>query len=216
MSAIPFYSDHRTNQIRSSSYRRSGPGGSEGRRLSSTSLARLPLTCAVKRSVRLGLARYRLAIGLLILTGFFVLYMRYRYRQHVATSAQVPALVDLVLGRLSNQKVLGEEDIDDPWLFLPNLRDDVLRSVHSLSERDRIWQKVKAVVEQNSNVRTSQREGRSGEVGRAWEWIGPVAGDGVRRRKSGRVSWGADAKSESPVPEGMREAKKWDEPRPIY
>ena len=121
------------------------------------------------------------------------------------------------MGRLSNQKVLGEEDIDDPWLFLPNLRDDVLRSVHSLSERDRIWQKVKAVVEQNSNVRTSQREGRSGEVGRAWEWIGPVAGEGVRRRKSGRVSWGADVKSEeSPVPEGMREVKKWDEPRPIY
>src|SRR5687767_1286450 len=143
-SCLPFHfcSDQRTNQIRSSSYRRPGSTGSEGRRLSSTSLARLPLTCAVKRSVRLGLARYRLAIGLLILSGFFGLYMRARYRRHVATSAQVPALVDLVLGRLSNQKVLGEEDIDDPWLFLPNLRDDVLRSVHSLSERDRIWQKV--------------------------------------------------------------------------
>ncbi|KAL2212678.1 hypothetical protein CC79DRAFT_439864 [Sarocladium strictum] len=195
---------------------RPGSTGSEGRQLSSTSLARLPLTCAAKRSVRLGLARYRLPIGLLILSGLFGIYMRFRYRQHVALSAQVPALVDLVLGRLSNQKVLGEEDVDDPWLFLPNLRDDVLRSVHSLSERDRIWQKVKAVVELNSNVRTSQREGRSGEVGRAWEWIGPVAGDGVRRRKSGRVSWGADVKSESPVPEGPREVKKWDEPRPVY
>lgn len=142
--------------------------------------------------------------------------MRYKYRRHIATSAQVPALVDLVLGRLSNQKVLGEDDVDDPWLFLPNLRDDVLRSVHSLSERDRIWQKVKAVVELNSNVRTSQREGRSGEVGRAWEWIGPVAGDGARRRKSGRVSWGADVRSESPAVDDVREVKKWDEARPIY
>ncbi|KAF5010384.1 hypothetical protein FDECE_3463 [Fusarium decemcellulare] len=185
------------------------------RRLSSTSLARLPLTCALKRSLWLSLARYRLPIGLLMASIFSVFYMRARYRKHVATSAQVPALVDLVLGRLANQKELGEEDIDDPWLFLPNLRDDVLRSVHSLSERERIWQRVRVVVEQNSNVRTSQREGRSGEVGRAWEWIGPVAGEGARRRRSGRVSLGPEL-NESPEVRGTPEAKKWEEPRPIY
>lgn len=133
------------------------------------------------------------------------------------TSAQVPALVDLVLQRLSNQKELGEEEIDEPWLFLPNLRDDVLRSVHSLSERESIWQKVKSVVELNSNVRTSQREGRNGEVGRAWEWIGPIGGEVSRRRRSGRVSWGPEPKSESPeVKKEVPEVKKWDEPRPIY
>jgi hypothetical protein len=132
-------------------------------------------------------------------------------------SAQIPSLVDSVLQRLSNQKELGEEELDDPWLFLPNLRDDVLRSIHSLSERERIWQRVKAVVEQNSNVRTSQREGRSGEVGRAWEWIGPTAGEGARRRRSGRVSWLPDIQSESPEPSRViPEIKKWDEPRPIY
>lgn len=144
---------------------------------------------------------------------------RARYRKHLLVRAQVPALVDLVLKRLSNQKELGEEEIDEPWLFLPNLRDDVLRSVHSLSERERIWQKVRAVVELNSNVRTSQREGRNGEVGRAWEWIGPTATgiESARRRRSGRVSWGPEVKSESPEPsQGIREAKKWDEPRPIY
>lgn len=144
-----------------------------------------------------------------------VFYLRARYRRHLATSAQIPALVDLVLGRLANQKELGDEDLDDPWLFLPNLRDDVLRSVHSLSERDRIWQRVRAVVEQNSNVRTGQREGRSGEVGRAWEWIGPGKVEGVRRRKSGRVSWGPEM-AETPEARGGVENKKWDEPRPIY
>ncbi|RBR23625.1 uncharacterized protein FIESC28_03554 [Fusarium coffeatum] len=146
-----------------------------------------------------------------------VFYMRARYQKHVATKAQIPALVDTVLGRLANQKELGEEGIDDPWLFLPNLRDDVLRTVHSLSERERIWQRVRAVVEQNSNVRTSQREGRSGEVGRAWEWIGPVAGEGARRRRSGRVSVGPDLHTDSP--EGSKatsQMKKWEEPRPLY
>jgi hypothetical protein len=162
------------------------------------------------------LEKHRFTIGLLISFVTFVLYLRYRYRKHVSTSAQIPALVDQVLARLANQKELGDEDIDDPWLFLPNLRDDVLRAVHSLSERERIWQRVKAVVDQNSNIRTSQREGRSGEVGRAWEWIGPTAGEGARRRRSGRVSWISDTKTESPEPSKLPETKKWEEARPIY
>lgn len=146
-------------------------------------------------------------------------YARFRWRAHRAEVAQVPSLVDLVLARLASQKELGEEEIDDPWLFLPNLRDDVLRSVHSLDVRDRIWARVKSVVEQNSNVRTSQREGRSGEVGRAWEWIGPIGGESARRRKSGRVSWGADVKREDT--QEMTETStaprsKWEEARPMF
>lgn len=146
-----------------------------------------------------------------------ILYLRASYRKHRATSAQIPSLVDTVLGRLANQKELGDEDLDEPYLFLPNLRDDVLRSVHSLAERDRIWQRVRAVVEQNSNVRTSQREGRSGEVGRAWEWIGPSKGEGARRRRSGRVSWApSDMGADTPESKADVEVKKWEEPRPIY
>lgn len=163
------------------------------------------------------MARNRLSIGLLISFVTFILYLRHRYRKHLTTSAQVPALVDQVLARLANQKELGDEEIDDPWLFLPNLRDDVLRAVHSLSERERIWQKVKAVIDQNSNIRTSQREGRNGEVGRAWEWIGPIAGEGARRRRSGRVSLISDVNTESPEPSRVTpEVKKWEESRPIY
>lgn len=160
------------------------------------------------------MAKYRIPIGFVGLVALTILYLRRRYRKHVAATAQVPALVDLVLGRLANQKELGDEEIDDPWLFLPNLRDDVLRSVHSLSERERIWQKVKSVVSQNSNVRTSQREGRSGEVGRAWEWIGPVKGEGARRRRSGRVSLLPEMMNETPEP--TADTKKWQESRPIY
>ncbi|KAG5978997.1 hypothetical protein E4U55_005678 [Claviceps digitariae] len=195
----------------------SGSTHSSVRKLSSTSLARLPLTCAIKRSIWLGLARYRLAIGLLISLALGILYLRARYRRHVETSAQVPALVDLVLARLADQRELGEEDIDDPWLFLPNLRDDVLRRIHTLSERDRIWKRVRAVVEQNSNVRTGQRESRNGEVGRAWEWIGPTKGDGARRRRSVRASWAPESPSEdTPEAKSMPDFQKREESRPIY
>ncbi|ROW11543.1 hypothetical protein VMCG_01458 [Cytospora schulzeri] len=193
----------------------SGSGSVTNTYLASTSLARIPIGCAVRRSVRLGLERNRLSIISVALSILAVLYGRSRYRWYRTTSAQVPALVDLVLGRLATQKELAYEEggEDDPFLFLPNLRDDVLRSVHSLAQRERIWQRVKAVVEQNTNVRTGQREGNNGEVGRAWEWIGPIGAieNGARRRKGGRVSWET---------EGDRSAvhKTWEEPgsRPMY
>lgn len=155
-----------------------------------------------------------------------VLYGRRRFINNRALAAQIPALVDEVLDRLASQKeVAFEAGDDDAFLFLPNLRDDVLRSLHRLADRERLWQRVRAVVEQNSNVRTGQREGRNGEVGRAWEWIGPsrlsAPGDGsaVRRRKGGaRVSWGPDVKGEGEDSALERKAvhRKWEEGRPIY
>lgn len=209
----------RTNQNPRFVHRTSDSGAVPNTFLSSSSLARLPLTCAAKRSIRLGLARHRLQISVVVALIMTALYGRARFLAGRAAAAQVPALVDQVLDRLAQQKERGyEDDSDDPWLFLPNLRDDVLRSTHSLRQRERIWQRVIAVVEQNSNVRTGQREGRSGEVGRAWEWIGPTTGDSGRRRKSGRVSWGPDVKTEnSPTP--TREPglhQKWEEARPVY
>ncbi|KAI1172504.1 Man1-Src1p-C-terminal domain-containing protein [Nemania sp. FL0916] len=191
--------------------------------VSSTSLARIPLACAVRRSIRLGLARHRFEISVVIAFLVTAVYGRAHYVSDRAAAALVPSLVNDVLDRLAQQKDRGHEDddVDDPWLFLPNLRDDVLRSTHSLRQRERIWRRVIAVVEQNSNVRTGQREGRSGEVGRAWEWIGPTTGDsGGRRRKSGRISWGADVRSsdDSPASEDRSYLhQKWEEgSRPVY
>ena len=187
-----------------------------------------------------------------------MLWARRRIRTSRAAAAQVPALVDLVLERLAQQKRLaeygnegggGDDDDDeeeDPFLFLPNLRDDVLRSVHSLRQRENIWGRVRAVVEQNSNVRTAQREGRkTGEVGRAWEWIGalpappaPPAGYGYggyrRRRKSGRGASFYDVKREDSAPRPVKaegdgggaqqhkanpphhQHRRWEDSRPIY
>lgn len=158
-------------------------------------------------------------------------YGRNQYRVHRKTQAQIPGLVDIVLERLAAQKELAFEDgNDDAFLFLPNLRDDVLRSTHSLAQRERIWAKVRAVVEQNSNVRTGQRESHNGEVGRAWEWIGPSSigppgsaePGSSRRRKSGRVSFGPDVKGaiedvvSTPEAGEKKTVSKWEESRPIY
>ncbi|KAL1868695.1 inner nuclear membrane protein enriched at telomere/subtelomere region [Diaporthe australafricana] len=194
--------------------------------LASTSLARLPLGCAARRSVRLGLERHRLSIVSVVISILSALYGRSKYRTHRAISAQIPGLVDLVLDRLSAQKELAYDDEDgenDAFLFLPHLRDDVLRAVHSVSQRDRIWKRVRAVIEQNSNVRTGQREGVNGEIGRAWEWIGPSGAveGGARRRRIGQKSLDPDDTEfgdQTPFVDRSAVHKKWEEPgsRPIY
>lgn len=75
------------------------------------------------------------------------------------------------------------------------------------------------MVEMNANVRSSQRESRSGEISRVWEWIGAVGSiqdaESRRRRKSGRVSWGTYDENSSPV-SGMDAGPRWEESRPIY
>jgi hypothetical protein len=131
----------------------------------------------------------------------------------------------MTLDRLAAQATLhvqDKEDYPESWISIGQLRDDVLREEHSLRKREALWNKVKKVVEMNANIRSSQRESRSGEISRVWEWIGAVGGieSGERRRKSGRVSWGVYDDKSSPVsgndggPEMVQ--NKWQEPRPIY
>lgn len=150
------------------------------------------------------------------------LWARHSWIERRRINELIPGLVELVLDRLSKQKELayGDEDGEnDTFLFLPNLRDDTLRSVHSISQREQIWKKVKAVIEQNSNVRTGQREGVNGEIGRAWEWIGP-SGTGERKRIGRRSQSPFDNVQGDGTPHVDRSAvhTKWDEPgsRPMY
>lgn len=89
---------------------------------------------------------------------------------------------------------------------------------------------VKAIVEQNSNVRAGNREGeRTGEWSRVWEWIGPLdlgkAVEGGSRRSVGLVreageavdtNNGTNGDGEAKTGRQLLESRKWDEGRPIY
>jgi len=171
-------------------------------------------------------ARYRLEIATLSFLISLVFYARYKYTSYTATVAAVPHLVSLTLERLASQKALhlqDKETFPESWISIGQLRDDILRDEHSVSKREALWSRVRKVVEMNANVRASQREDRNGEISRVWEWIGAVgaieSGD-EKRRKSGRVSWGAYGDASSPVsgsdggPEVVQQ--KWMEGRPIY
>jgi hypothetical protein len=156
-----------------------------------------------------------------------ILYTRRLLTSRAATNAAIPILVSHTLDRLSEQASLHVKDKDgypESWISIGQLRDDVLRHEHSISKREAVWARVRKVVETNANVRASQREGRNGEISRVWEWIGAVGslenGGDMRRRKSGRVSWGVYDEMSSPVsgsdggPEAVQ--MKWQEGRPIY
>ncbi|OBT52236.1 hypothetical protein VE04_07936 [Pseudogymnoascus sp. 24MN13] len=190
-----------------------------------SSLSALPLSCALRRSLRLAVARHRLQIAILALITTILLYARSKYSSYLAISAKIPELISLTLDRLAEQA--ARHSIDSaacPEAYIPisQLRDGVLRDEHSLTKRDAIWQKVRNVVEMNANVRSAQRQDRNGEIARVWEWIGAVAGQVAERerRKSGRVSWGEFGEASSPVsgtdggPEVVQQ--RWQEGRPIY
>lgn len=122
--------------------------------------------------------------------------------------------------------------MSEPHISAGQLRDDVLREEFSAARREKIWQRVKKVVEMNANVRAGVREGRSGEVSRVWEWIGalPALEDVYDRSASrsasrSRLSWGpGETEQKTPSGEGKtvdvkseeREVRRWDEGRPVY
>ena len=144
----------------------------------------------------------------------------------------MPALVATTLDRLATQAALHARGrAADSGVSVAQMRDDVLREEFSAARRERVWRGVRAVVEGNANVRASVREGRAGEVGRVWEWIGGVGaledapgGDGLAGGADGVGGWrigvgGTPGGRDSPGVEGrgeMGEVRRWDEGRPVY
>ncbi|KAF2791854.1 hypothetical protein K505DRAFT_326558 [Melanomma pulvis-pyrius CBS 109.77] len=203
-------------------------GTTSERRLASNSLAELSLACSIRRSLRQTVERYIWQLVLIFSVLVSGSYGRYRITSGRAMEARAKHLASNVFDRLANHAALNTQDpgaYPEPGVSMTQLRDDVLRTEFSASKRQQLWEKVQKKVEHNSNVRAAVREGRSGDVARMWEWIGPVqliedGQSGGRRRESGRYSLGSAMGSSPPEVASweMKELKgaAWDESRPIY
>jgi len=157
-----------------------------------------------------------------------LLYGRNRIISHQQATAQIPGLVATTLDRLATQAALNQEGrTSEPFISVGQLRDDVLRTVFSASERERVWQNVRKIVEGNSNVRAATREGgKTGEWSRVWEWIGPVdLAPGLEGRSSGGSILNGRAEASSrgnrdmegdALPDSTVEVRQRNEGRPIY
>jgi hypothetical protein len=156
---------------------------------------------------------------------FAAAYGRSRFADYRQATAQIPTLVNTTLDRLATQAALAAEGrVDEGFISIGQLRDDVLRATFSAAERERVWKGVRAIVEGNANVRASTREaGRTGEMSRVWEWIGPLnLAPGLEGRGSGGLmeerptSAVGDEGENGRVGKEMVETRKWDEGQPIY
>ncbi|KAL4979787.1 Man1-Src1p-C-terminal domain-containing protein [Aspergillus desertorum] len=198
--------------------------------LTSTSVARLPLSCAVRRYVRLSLLAYRRPLSVLIFCIAAAVYARSRVRARRSDLARVPELVATTLDRLAAQAALhARGQAHEPYIPIGQLRDDVLRSELRGNRREEIWKRVRNVVEGNANIRAAVREGRGGDVARVWEWVGGIGGVGSVGRQ---IEGGTDKVHSSPlatsenrslgvldatlVESQQQTVRKWDEGRPIY
>ncbi|KAF4551443.1 Man1-Src1p-C-terminal domain-containing protein [Elsinoe fawcettii] len=179
--------------------------GSDGSRalLRSTSLARVPLSCAVRRSLHAALRQHLPKLVALIFLSLSAVYGKHALTVRKSTSTRAKVLAGSALEKLALQASLHAEDpvaYPEPYISMVALRDDVLREEFSAKERGRLWEVVKGLVEGNANVRSMVREGRTGEVSRVWEWIGAVqrieSPDG--RRGSTRFSLGGPGRITGP------------------
>lgn len=130
-------------------------------------------------------------------------YGRHRITSGRETERKAKQLASLALEKLGIQAALHAQEPEtyqDNYISMAQLRDDVLRDEFSATRRKKLWEKVQKKVEGNANVRPMVREGRTGDVGRVWEWVGAVgmlespqgAQTGDRRRSGRRVSFAAD------------------------
>ena len=183
--------------------------------------------CALRLNAYSLLSRYRRLLLAVLGAVCTVFYARNRFLTNRATSRQVPSLANNVLDRLAMQAALHDaRRADDEFISAVQLRDTLLRSLHSLAERERIWSQVTKIVEQNSNIRCSERAGRKGEWSRVWEWIGPTEGielspaAGIEMRTRSRSRSRSPVKRErvenAGVKSEMVERNKWEEAKPGY
>ncbi|KAL3460279.1 Man1-Src1p-C-terminal domain-containing protein [Aspergillus heterothallicus] len=199
--------------------------------LTSTSVARLPLSCALRRHVRLSILAYRLPLSVLIASLVAAGYARSRVLARRSDLARVPELVATTLDRLATQAALhARGQAHESYIPIGQLRDDVLRSELRGNRREEIWKRVRNVVEGNANIRAAVREGRGGDVARVWEWVGGIGSvgrqiEGSTPAKGPKVQFSplqsTDDRSpdsaETPSTRGQQEvARRWDEGRPIY
>ncbi|KAF2267462.1 hypothetical protein CC78DRAFT_566210 [Lojkania enalia] len=184
-------------------------------------------TDGIKRSLRQTAERYIWQLVLIFLVFSSGSYGRYLITSNRAMEARAKQLASEVFNRLASHASLNYQEpsaYPELGISMTQLRDDILRAEFSSSRRQKLWEKVQKKVEHNSNVRAAVREGRSGDVARMWEWIGPIEliedGRGSGRRESGRYSYGAGIGSSPPntTPRETKELKSstWEEGRPIY
>ncbi|KTW25785.1 hypothetical protein T552_03398 [Pneumocystis carinii B80] len=141
----------------------------------STSFANIPFGCSLKKYIRRSLVRYRVEFIGIICSIFLLFKIKSAFVLHRTYKSRILELVHISLQRLYEQQRLYILDPKStyPYIAISHLRDDILVNEFNTNQRNKLWNKVRKVVENNSNIRTRLAE-INGEWIRAWEWIGTI------------------------------------------
>jgi len=148
------------------------------------------LMCRLRVEARNTWAAYRNHVFGLLLSILSLYEIRRRRINNAIEDTKVKELVEEALDTLEDREFAYHADpvsTAEPYVVPVHLRDLILRDEHSPSRRQRVWEKVMKVVEDNANVRTNMEEVR-GEDTKVWRWIGSTVSTPVAREKR-RVSF---------------------------
>ncbi|CAO3663890.1 unnamed protein product [Umbelopsis vinacea] len=135
---------------------------------------KLSLGCRLRLQIKDAVYRWRFELGGLSVIGSIIAYANYRYLQRRKDMKLVAELAGETFVKLQEQE---RNHYVDPVLFpqaccaISHLRDLILAQEPSVERRHYLWNHVRKIVENNSNVRTLSAEVR-GEPHRCWEWVG--------------------------------------------
>jgi hypothetical protein len=145
------------------------------------------LGCRMRMIVGNAWQKMRFWLATLFVLALSLQWVRHRFQSNKSRKGQTKELVVATLARLEEVKrisIQSNDDSQDGFLSLTQLRDDILRNESLESKKKKIWMGVIKAVESNTNVRTRQAKVR-GEWSRVWEWIGalePKKGQGSRSK----------------------------------
>lgn len=151
-------------------------------------------------------------------------YGKHSITTYMTTETQAKRLASITLRKLAQQPALNSYDPNlypETWISIGQLRDDILREEFSANRRRQLWRRVQKKVEQNSNIRSTNRVGRSGEMSKAWEWIGAIGAISNSNTPSGAI---ADVdRSDAQLSttrrgsgDAIRYTANWEESRPMF
>ncbi|GAW02389.1 Man1-Src1p-C-terminal domain-containing protein [Lentinula edodes] len=157
----------------------------KGQRYLAHKTASLSLTCKLTVKSRETWSEWRGTVAALIVVYLFFYASSSRRSKKKIESKRIASLVQIAIDALQHQELAHYTDpVSTPQPFLSSiqLRDLVLQEEHSVTVRQKVWEKVEKIVEGNANVRANLEEVYGGDELRVWRWVGSTAGsiDGGR------------------------------------
>ncbi|KAJ3923653.1 Man1-Src1p-C-terminal domain-containing protein [Lentinula edodes] len=145
----------------------------KGQRYLAHKTASLSLTCKLTVKSRETWSEWRGTVAALIVVYLFFYASSSRRSKKKIESKRIASLVQIAIDALQHQELAHYTDpVSTPQPFLSSiqLRDLVLQEEHSVTVRQKVWEKVEKIVEGNANVRANLEEVYGGDELRVWRW----------------------------------------------